>query len=356
LYINKGLNKMNRLIKPQKLNKGDKVATVSPALGIAGDIDVLWRYNLGKKRLEDVHGLTVIPAPNSMKGTDYLRENPKARAEDINWAFENKEIKAIIANIGGNDSIKIIPYIDTDIIKQNPKIFIGYSDVMNIHLLCYGIGLSTFYGHILLPIIAETPNYHPYSQKWFEKVLFDDSPIGIIEPSDNFSCDANDYTDRNASKTYYHDNGYLWIQGSGVAKGRLFGGHTGLCELEGILKDTVLEAITDDLDGKILFIEDIAECFSPEQLADFLMWLGNIGALQKLRGIMIGKLCSYQSFDEHKKAMLSVVNENFGLYNLPIVANMNFGHTSPICILPYGAMAEIDCDNKTFSIVESGVL
>lgn len=342
---------MNRLIKPKKLNKGDKIATVSPSLGIAGDSDVLWRYNLGKKRLEDIHGLTVIPAPNSMKGADYLRENPKARAEDIMWAFENKEIKAIIPNIGGNDSDKIIPYIDTDIIKRNPKIFIGYSDVMNIHLLCYKTGLSTFYGHNLLPIIAEPSNYHQYSQKWFEKVLFDNNPIGFIEPSDNFSCDENDYINRNATKTYYRDNGYLWLQGRGLAKGRLFGGHTKL----GIFEDTLLDIVTDDVDGKILFIEEIAEFFSPEQLADFLMWLGNIGALQKLKGIIIGKLCNYQSFDEHKKAIFSVVNENFGLYNIPIVANMNFGHTSPICILPYGAMAEIDCDNKNFSIIESGV-
>jgi len=101
---------------------------------------------------------------------------------------------------------------------------------------------------------------------------------------------------------------------------------------------------------------DIAECFSPEQLASFLMWLGNVGALQKLKGIIVGKLNVYQSFDEHRKAMLSVINNKFGLNHLPIVANMNFGHTSPICILPYGAMAEIDCDNKTFSIIESGVV
>jgi len=241
---------MNPLVKPQKLSKGDKVATVSPALGIAGDSDVIWRYNIGKKRLEEIHGLTVVPAPNSLKGTDYLSENPKACAEDIMWAFENKEIKAVISNMGGTDSIKIIPYIDTDVIKKNPKIFIGYSDVMNIHLLCYKLGLSTFYGHNLLPIISETPYYHLYSQKWFEKVLFDNSPIGIIEPSDNFSCDKNDYFNENASKTYYRDDGYLWIQGRGVARGRLFGGHTWICELEGILKDTVLEAITDDWDGK----------------------------------------------------------------------------------------------------------
>lgn len=223
------------LTKPKKLNKGDKIATISPSFGIAGDSDVIWRYELGKKRLENVHGLTVMPAPNSMKGSDYLRKNPKARAEDIIWAFENDEIKAIIANIGGNDSINAIPYISVESIKQNPKIFIGYSDVMNIHLLCYKLGLSTFYGHNLLPVIAETSNYHPYSQKWFEKVLFDNQPIGDIEPSNNFSCDENDYVNKEVSKMYYPDNGYLWIQGKGISRGRLFGGHTGLRGIKGEL-------------------------------------------------------------------------------------------------------------------------
>ena len=95
-------------------------------------------------------------------------------------------------------------------------------------------------------------------------------------------------------KTYHHNNGYLWIQGSGIAQGRLFGGHTGLCGLKGELHDTLLEITVDDFKRKILFIEDIAEFFSSEQLTDFLLWLGNIGALQQLKGVIIGKLCAYQ--------------------------------------------------------------
>jgi muramoyltetrapeptide carboxypeptidase LdcA involved in peptidoglycan recycling len=119
------------LIKPQKLNKGDKIATVSPCLGIAGNSDIIWKYYIGKKRLEDL-GLEVIPAPNSMKGEEYLKNNPQARAEDLIWAFENEDIKAIIANIGGNDSDKVLPFLDANTIRNNPKIIIGYSDMMNL--------------------------------------------------------------------------------------------------------------------------------------------------------------------------------------------------------------------------------
>ena len=145
---------MKELIKPGRLKKGDLVATVSPCNGWAGDQKIRWKYELGVSRLEEL-GLRVIAAPNSMRGSDYLSKDPKARAEDIMWAFENKDVRAIIANVGGNDSIKIIPDIDPKVISDNPKIFIGCSDVMNLHLLCYHSGLASFYGDNLLTGIAD---------------------------------------------------------------------------------------------------------------------------------------------------------------------------------------------------------
>ncbi len=266
--------------------------------------------------------------------------------------FENKEVKALISNIGGNDSIRLLPFLDVKTAADNPKIFIGYSDVLTIHLFCRKAGLSTFYGHNLLPIIAENLSFHPYSQKWFDKVLLHNDPIGVIAPSDTYSCDDTDYADQAAGKTYHRDGGYLWLQGQGKARGRLFGGHTSLMDTSG----TPIEITAEDFKNTLLFIEDIPEFFSPEQLADFIDWLGNIGALQTLKGILIGKLCGYAPFEAHKDALLRILNDKYGLIHMPVVANMNFGHTSPMCILPYGAMAEIDCGNKTFSILESAVV
>lgn len=338
---------MKQLIKPMKLNPGDKIATISPCWGIAGEKDAIWKYKIGKLRLKEM-GLEVVAAPNSMKGEDYLQNNPKARAEDVLWAFENKDIKAIIANIGGNDSERVLPYLKADVIKNNPKIFIGYSDVMNLHLFCYKAGLSTFYGHNLLPTLAETPSFHPYSRYWFQRVLFSNNPIGQIDPAETFSCDENNYFDKSYAKTYHKEIGYLLIQGSGKVRGRLFGGYTGIKSFSGL--------IGDDFAEKILFLEDIPEFFTPKHLADFADWLGNIGALQKLKGILIGKLCEYKSFDAHKSELLEIVNNKYGLTDLPTMANMNFEHTSPICILPYDALAEINCENKSFSIIESGVV
>ncbi|MCL2409171.1 MAG: LD-carboxypeptidase [Oscillospiraceae bacterium] len=320
------------LIKPNRLCAGDVIATVSVSHGWAGDEDNAWRYELGKKHLEDSCELIVRPAPNSMRGSDYLSQNPQARAEDIMWAFENKDINAIIANVGGNDSIRILPFIDSAVIRNNPKIFIGMSDVMNINLLCLKAGLSTFYGPNLFTI-AEAQEFHTYSKKWFKKALFDASPIGVIEP-------AND------------NMGYELIQGQGTVQGKLIGGHTGIVWLE----NEEIALSTEDFEEAILFIEDIPEFFSPKHLGDFLNRLGNNDFLQRLNGIVIGKLSGNISFEQHGAVIKNVVGNEYGLTNLPVLYGLNFGHISPICVLPYGATAEIDCEAKSFAILESGVI
>jgi len=292
--------------------------------------------------------LEVVAVPNSLKGSEYLSKNPQARAEDIMWAFENKEIHAIIANVGGNDSIKIIPYINSTCINQNPKIFIGYSDVMNLHLLCYKSGLSSFYGDNLLNPIAEQSGWHEYSKKWFIKTLFETSAIGTIEPSKEWTFGEPDYVNRNTKREYYKNNGYTLVQGNGKAYGRLIGGHTGILELAG----TMLELSADDFEDTILFIEDIPEFFTLKHVETFFNSLSSNGILQKLKGIVIGKTNENKTFDDRA----SVIRETLSDCNIPVIYGLNFGHSSPMCILPYGAASEIDCDKLTFSILESGVV
>lgn len=347
---NGGIREMNELRKPAKLNKGDTIATVSPCNGWAGDQDIRWKYELGVSRLNDL-GLNVIPAPNSMKGSSYLSENPRARAEDIMWAFENKDVKAIIANVGGNDSIRVIPYIDASSIADNPKIFMGFSDVMNLHILCYRCGLSSFYGDNLLSPIAEQQGWHEYSKNWFQKALFQNSQIGLIEPSADWTYEQANYTDRSYVRPYYPNPGYELIQGHGVVQGRLFGGHTGLAELE----NTPVALSAEDFRDTILFLEDIPEFFTPQAIIDFLKWLHRLGALRLINGIILGRANENTTFSEHKKTIKEFMSD-LSLYDLPILYGINFGHSSPICVLPYGAKAEINCVTKSFSILESGVL
>lgn len=337
----------NEMIIPEKLKKGDMIATISTSWGCAGTSRVRWEYEQGCNRLKEL-GLRVIAAPNSMRGTAYLRENPRARAEDVNWAFENPDVKAIIANIGGNDAVRILPYISAESVKNNPKILCGYSDVLALHLYCYRLGLQTYYGDNLLTNIAENGHWHPYSRKWFEKVFFEDGPIGTIEPSEDWSYDPCKHTDPHYRKKYIPNHGYYYVQGKGEASGTLFGGHGELLNIKDA--DGNLYVRKQDFKGSIFFFEDIPECCTPADMADFFDRLGQLGYLQLLNGIIIGKMRSGKSFDSYARCLKNIISDKYGLKDLPVMADLNFGHTSPVFIMPYGAEACIDVKKMLFFI------
>ena len=338
------------MIKPEKLKKGDTIATISPSWGCAGAPRVLWKYRLGCERLKEL-GINVVSAPNSLRGTAYLRDNPQARAEDILWAFENKDIKGIIANIGGNDSVKLLTYLSSKTIAGNPKILCGYSDVMVLHLFCYRAGLMTYYGDNLLTTMAEAGGWHPYSRYWFEKVFLDDAVIGNIKPAEEWSYDKESYADKNYRKNYIPNPGYRYVQGKGTARGKLFGGHGDLLTLK--MPDGKPAVRKEDFDNSILFFEDIPDFCNEDYLADFFDLLGKNGYLQILNGVIIGKMKRPESFDTYAARIRSVVTDKYNCPELPIMSDLNFGHTSPICILPYGAEAELNMDKLQFSILES---
>ena len=340
------------MIKPEKLTKGDTVAALSPSWGCAGAPRVLWQYRQGCERLQEL-GLRVIPAPNSLKGTSFLREHPEARAEDLMWAFENKEVKGIIANIGGNDSVRLLPFLSPDVIAGNPKIFCGYSDIMTLHLYCFRAGLRTFYGDNLLTNIAENGGWHPYSRYWFEKVFFDPSPIGRIEPSEEWSSDTDSRTDRSRMKTYVPNEGCRIIQGEGIVRGKLFGGHGDLLTIK--MPDGSSMVKKEDFEGSILFFEDIPEVCDLDYLTAFFDGLGKNGYLEVLHGIIIGKMRMKGSFKPYEDRIRLLVSEKYGRPDLPVMTDLNFGHSSPVFILPYGAEAELNAEERTFSILESGV-
>src|SRR5215467_6294315 len=151
---------MNTL-KPQKLSPGDKIATVSLSWGGPGTFP--HRYEIGKRQLQDEFNLQVVEMPNTLKEADWLARHPQARAEDLMQAFADPALKGIFSTIGGDDSIRLLPYIDLDIMRNNPKIFLGYSDTTISHLICYKAGLVSFYGPSLMAEFAENGGMFPYT-------------------------------------------------------------------------------------------------------------------------------------------------------------------------------------------------
>lgn len=344
---------MLNLIKPNKLSKGDKVATVSLSWGGTGDDELLWRYNLGKKRLQEEFGLEVVEMTNTLKGSEYLYNHPEKRAEDLMEAFKDNTIKAIFSCIGGDESIRMLPYINFDIIRNNPKVFIGYSDTTITHFMCLKAGISSFYGASVLAEFAENIEIFDYTKESVEKVLFKDNLIGEISPCDYWTSErlAWEEINKDIPKKLNKNNGYELLQGSGKVQGRLIGGCIEVLEM---MKGTILWNI-EDFEDSMLFFETSEEMPEPKYVEYWLRNYGSQGILQKASGIIWGKPYNNKYYGEYKEVIKTVIQDELKLTELIILYNMNFGHTEPMTCLPYGALSEIDCDKKTFTILEAGV-
>lgn len=345
---------MLKLIKPKKLYKGDKIATVSPSWGGAGDKDLLWRYEQGKKRLEDVFGLQVVEMRNTLKGSNYIYTHPEKRAEDLMQAFSDKSIKGIFACIGGSDSIRLLPYIDFEIIRKNPKVFMGYSDSTVIHYMCLKAGISSFYGPSILVDFAENVAMSDYTVNWLKRTLFSTEVLGEIPQSENWTSEflpweiENKYTQRE----FKINNGYELLQGEGIVRGRLIGG---CIEVMEFIKGTELFPKIDDFNDSILFFETSEEKPEPDFIEYWLRNYGAMGVLKRVKSIIFGKPQDEVYFEEYKHSITKVLVE-YGRKDLPVLYNLSFGHCEPKFCIPYGVMAEINCEQRTFSILESGVV
>jgi len=346
---------MLNLIKPPMLKRGDKIATVSLSWGGAGDKEILWRYNQGKRRLQEEFGLKVVEMENTLKGSYYLYNHPEKRAEDFMNAFKDKSIKGIFSCIGGNESVRMLPFIDFDIIKENPKVFIGYSDTTVAHMICLKAGISSFYGPAILSEFAENIEMFDYTRYWVDKVLFNREEIGEVQASTIWTSEHLPWEEenKNIGRRTNEFEGIEVLQGNGKVKGTLIGGCIEVLEM---LKGTEIWPEVDMWKESILFLETSEDTPSPEYFEYWIRNYGSQGILEKINGIIFGKPYDNKYYEEYKNVINKVIREELSLKDLPIMYNMNFGHTAPMMIIPYGALAEIDCDNKKFSILESGVV
>lgn len=348
---------MLRLIKPERLRAGDKVATVSLSWGGAGDANMLWRYRYGVSRLEREFGLQVVAMPNSMRGSEYLSRHPEARAEDFMRAFADPSIKGIVSNIGGSDAVRLIPYLDYDLMRRNPKIYMGYSDATSPHFMCLHAGISSFYGTSVLTELADNVRMHAYTRDAVRRTLFEDRPIGEIVPAGEWCTSYGQWDDeaavKRAPRAFAPNGGFELLSGHGIARGPLIGGCMEVVEM---FKGTPIFPDPSAFDGAMLFFETSEDKPHPTM---FTYWLRNyaaMGILKRASGILFGKPHENTHYDAYKAAIRKVVIEEEGLTELPILLNLPFGHTQPTCVLPYGAMAEIDCGRAGLRILESGVV
>ncbi|MGO1368816.1 S66 family peptidase [Senegalia sp. (in: firmicutes)] len=275
---------------------------------------------------------------------DFYRSGSiKERVKELNQLIRDKEVRCIISTIGGMNSNSILPYIDYETFKKDPKIIIGYSDITAILFAIYAkTGITTFYGPALVASFGEMEPFNEMTYKYFKDILIaeDNIPYEYKMPE----IWTEEYIDWESQYRGKKENKNKWITLSkGKVKGRLIIGN--LNTMTGIWGSEYMPEIKK---GDILFIEDsLKEAATIER--SFAMLKVN-KVFDKIGGLILGK---HEIFDDmgSKRKPYEILEEVIGEYDFPFLAEVDCSHTHPMFTMPIGGMVELDASNKRISLI-----
>ena len=316
------------IIKPKALKKGDTIALISPASNIESHENLV----IDKEMMEWL-GFKVVIGKNAFNQYGYLAGKDQERADDVNEMFRRDDIDGIFCTRGGYGTMRMLPLLDYDTIRKNPKVIIGYSDITSLLLAIHKMtGLVTFHG----PVAGST--FNEYTMEYLKKAVFGNQVIGKINmPKSN----ANVETENRLLKLH-----------SGKTRGRLIGGNLSLY--------STLIGTPYDIDpkGKILFLEDVGE--EPYRIDRMLSHLWLAGKLNEISGVVIGKMTDIKSRDykpafDNTLSIEEILRTRFEPLNIPSVYGYMIGHIKDKITMPIGVMASMDVDKSEFIIEENSV-
>ena len=305
-------------LKPQKLKLGDTIGVVAPSSPIIGDnIDELNKA----KEIVERSGFKVKYSKNIFSNTNEYSATAREKAEDINAMFADKEVKMIWCAKGGNNSNSTFEYIDYELIKKNPKIICGYSDITSItNMITEKTGLITFSGTNFKTIATDETDYS-YKQALSR----------FVDGNLEFGPENEEY---------------ITIQ-KGKAEGELIGGNLSL------IRGMVAGKYSLDFTDKILFLEELGFETDPEATSNNVYYMKQNGVFDKIKGLWIGNY-EHESGISLEKIILDVLE---GEYKFPIIKSNNFGHIERKTVIPIGTKAEINTDEDVkIKLVENCVM
>ncbi len=299
----------------KKLKKGDTIGIIAPA-----SCTIYEKVLEAKKNIEDM-GYQVILGECTKKQWYSYAGTDEERAEEINSFFADKSIDAIICMRGGYGSNRLIELLDFEVIKRNPKIFVGYSDITTLHIaLNEKANLITFHGP--MAVSNFTGNYNRDTYENFIEIL---------------SNSRDKQSIKNITKE-------LKVLNEGRAKGKLVGGNLAT------LIATLGTEYDLDYNGKILFLEDVGE--KTYKIDRFLNQLKKHGVFEKIEGLVLGDFKNCIQDSEKDMTLLEVFQNYFKELKKPVIYNFESGHSEPMLTLPLGAICEIDTYNKEIKVLE----
>ena len=335
-------------IFPKALVPGDTVIIVAPAKYLDKD-----RVALAKKRLEEM-GFKVRLPEGLFRKKGFLGGTDEERAAELMSAFSDPKVNAIFPGTGGYGTMRIIDKLDYDVIRRNPKILVGFSDITGLHIaINQRTGLVTFHSPNPEWGLGVEKNLSPFAAKWFWRaILAKNYPGGAgVENQHGYTIltHAIDEDDPKSAELFDEVPRVYTLYG-GKGRGRLIGGNLSVMHA---MMGTPFEIQTD---GKILFIEDVGE--APYRVDRMLQTLRMAGKFDHLAGVILGQFTARDEKEtwDDDASVNDVLHDFFGNLRVPVVTHFPIGHVRYNATLPVGAMAELDADAQTVRILENPVM
>ena len=336
-----------------KATVGDRVAILSPAFAAPAVSEAV--HEQAMRRLTEVTGLVPVEYPT----TRQLGASAEARAADIEAAFADPSIRAVLATIGGDDQITVIPHIDTDILASNPKPFLGYSDNTNLHNLLWNLGVPSYYGGSTQVHLGPGPHVDDVHLSSLRAALLDGDILDLTDPgeSEDFGISWTDRRALNEFGTREPTEPWVWAGANKVAEGPTWGGCIEVIDQIALANRMPNVA---DLDGVILLLETSEELPSADTVKRWVRALGERGVLEAVAGVLVARppvseLNSAVPIANERArlraAQRDTIIEQVARYNSEAVicVGVPFGHTRPQWIVPYGNTIRLDGIARTVS-------
>ncbi|WP_123537259.1 S66 family peptidase [Halosimplex salinum] len=350
---------VGEFVTPPPAEPGDRVAVIAPSSGAATVYPDV--FDLALERLRDRFDLDPVVYETAEADPDRLRENPEMRAADVHEAFRDPDISAVFATIGGDDQIRVLKHLDGDILRENPTRFFGMSDNTCLASYLWTRGVVSFYGGQLLNQVGVSGEFPEYTDRYLRRALFEES-VGELEPAAEWTDDAvewgrDDY--REASPEYEPTDGWHWDlpdeQSGETVSGRLWGGC--LTVLQWVLATNRGLPDPEALDGAVLALETSEELPSDDEVRRILTCVGERGLTERFDAVLVGRPqtrnrereYSDEERERYRTDQRTAIREWVRAYNpdVPIVFDLDFGHTNPTAPVPIGGCVEVDTDERS---------
>ncbi len=339
------------MIYPPKPAPGDRVAIVSPSAGLPGLFPL--PYELGLKRLADL-GLDPVEYPATRK----MGSTPQDRAADLHAAFADPTIKAVLASIGGEDQITVLPHLDAELIRANPKPFFGYSDNTNLLLWLANRGIVSYHGGSVMVHLGRAGAQHPTSEDSLKAALFTHGEYQLAESTAYGDIDLlwEDPASFEREPVPQASTGWLWHQPDAVVEGETWGGNLEIISWL-LMAGREINA-PQHYDGKVFFFETSEEMPSANDVYWILRSMGERGLLERFAAVVVGRAKAW-SFAKpgvdratYTRDQREAVLKAFARYapDTMIVFDVDLGHTDPQVIIPVGGTVRVNGPDRAITV------